>query len=90
MDFDTKNPNLGYPSQIFFVCKNSILKETFNVKKNFWEFVILRILCLNVQINGKFGRVFKQKWTFLNSVSEVRIGDFLVTKCENVSFLTSN
>ena len=52
MDFDTKNPNLGYPSQIFFlcVCKNSILKETFNVKKNFWEFVILRILCLNVQM----------------------------------------
>ena len=36
MDFDTKNPNLGYPSQIFFVCKNSILKETFNVKKNFY------------------------------------------------------
>ena len=75
MDFDTKNPNLGYPSQNFFcVCKNSILKETFNVKKNFWEFVILRILCLNVQINGKFGRFFfEQKWTFLNSVSEVRI-----------------
>ena len=70
MDFDTKNPNLGYPSQIFFcVCKNSILKETFNVKKNFWEFVILRISNKRKIWNG----FFEQKWTFLNSVSEVRI-----------------